>query len=158
VPTWQQDFTASLLSEPQQSAALVQQAAPAWQQGWAPVQQDFTCLQQSLPWAQQPSLTVALQQAEPLSQQASFLPQQSFTLALQQEPSLEQQDGFLPQQSFRPASSADWTGAANSRAADRAANTNRFPNMIISTNRVLKRELYGRRRSSTVGPRGALGR
>jgi hypothetical protein len=107
----QQDFTASRAGTPQQSSARAQQEAAALQQRWAPPQHDLTRAQQSLPCAQQPSLTAALQQAEPLPQQASF----------------------CPQQSFGPAFSADWAGAANSMAAVRAAKTNSFTNMILST-------------------------
>jgi hypothetical protein len=141
LPALQQDFTVSPVREPQQSSALPQQAAPALQQGWAPVQQDFTCWQHSLPWPQQPSLTAALQQAAFFSQQLSFFPQQSVTLAqqafltaaLQQGASVVQQASFLAQQSFEAICGADWAEPAKTTAADRATTESRFESMDIST-------------------------
>jgi hypothetical protein len=62
-PAQQQDFLASFAGEPQQLLASAQHAEPERQHAWAPLQQDRACAQQSLPTAQQPSLTGAAQHA-----------------------------------------------------------------------------------------------
>src|SRR5262249_39555044 len=106
--------------------ASAQQAAPALQHSCAPVQHVLFWLQQSLPWAQQPTFAGALQHALSLSlpQQASFFAQQSaagaFSAAAPTPAKSKPQTTVKPPNSFVYMDSSSGKAFGNDNASGRA--------------------------------------